>query len=288
MLMAITTTMVKQSFKKPEHAEGTWDEEAGEQYNKMMLSLGSRWLTILATCPAPDRDIFMPRLREYVRKLYAKGKHADEFNAGFGVLYKLLHIGVEGREISVIKSACNLLMSILGRKEKLIKLPASDPNRRQKYFEVRFRDSYMIPYLRWVITVHPCTDEEVMKTAGALLAKTSFDHAPSLETFRALAHGTLDIGAVRVVKARLSSEFTFSGKGSQRQRELQDMAKVLKHIAGEGSEPPTGDLCCASLYKYADEVEMKVFLALLPSGPPPAPSTNMYDAIKKRKRKRNQ
>jgi len=290
MLMAITTTMVKQSFKKPEHAEGTWDEEAnGEQYKKMMLSLGSRWLTILATCPASDRHLFMPRLREYLRKLYVKAKHADEFKAGFGVLYELLHIGVGGKERSVTRSACNLLKSIHRRKEHHINLPASDPNRRQKYFEVRFKDSFMIPYLRWVITDYPCTDEGLMKTARALLAKTSFIQEPSLETFRALAHGTLDIGAVRVVKARLSSEFTFSGKGSQRRRELEDMAKVLKHIAGEGSEPPTGeDLCCASLYKYAEEVEMKVFLAVLPSGPPPAPSTNMYDGVKSRKRKRTQ
>jgi hypothetical protein len=285
MLMAITTTMVKQSFKKPEHAEGTWGEEAnGEQYKKMMLSLGSRWLTILATCPASDRHLFMPRLREYLRKLYVKAKHADEFKAGFGVLYELLHVGVGGKERSVTRSACNLLYSIHCRKK-------DDSNlQREKYFVVKLKDSFMIPFLRWVITDYPCSDQGLMKTARMLLATNSLNQEPSVEAVCAFTNEGGDLHEALLFMERRLSHENFSGKGSQRRRELEDMAKVLKHIAGEGSEPPTGeDLCCASLLAYAKEVKEKLPSApSAPSAPPPAPSTNMYDGVKSRKRKRTQ
>tara|TARA_B110000008_G_C16692715_1_gene453364 strand:+ start:104 stop:457 length:354 start_codon:yes stop_codon:yes gene_type:complete len=116
----------------------------------------------------------------------------------------------------------------------------------------------MIPYLRWVITDYPCTDEptdertdKLMETARRLLATTCFVHEPSVEAVHALAHegGNLP-EALKSLETRRSAEHTFSTATGKKRKQLEAIRQ-----------------CSSILLAYLNP-------------------TNMYDAIKKRKRKR--
>jgi hypothetical protein len=126
VLDALTTTMV---FNKTTHNRDY------DLYDRIMLSLGSRWLTFLAKRPDLTEAI-----RARVTYLYSKVV-SHSFHRGFSVLRDLTLTREETNRPCILKAVRSLRKSIQRRKAAHIN------STKEKRQEVELKDSIMIPYL---------------------------------------------------------------------------------------------------------------------------------------------
>lgn len=133
---------------------------------RIMLSLGSRWLTFLA-----KRTDLTEAIRARVTYLYNEAFSRD-FHRGFSMLRDLTLTREETNKPRILKAVHDLLVSIL--KRKVATLIWTDGNAKEKLQNVTFKDSIMIPYL-----------EDLAKSLGGahVTTKARFYHEPTQETF---------------------------------------------------------------------------------------------------------
>lgn len=86
LLDALTETVVKRTYRKPEHSSGAvWDSAAGRIYDRMCLSVGSRWITFafMATFAQPE---IVDQFHERFEAFAAMAKERYNFDRGFKVV----------------------------------------------------------------------------------------------------------------------------------------------------------------------------------------------------------
>ena len=234
-LDALTEVMVTRSWRPPQHAspDSVWDEKAEKMYDRMMLSLGSRWLTCYAKCDLEQ----LPRLAEIIRnrmlKLSSQAKETYNFNRGFSVLRDLASTGVKGDEIRVTKAVCNLYKSILRRIVHHVNLSVSDVNARSKYTEVRLKDGIMLPFLAALIDRNPCPDEKFVTHAKILRCQGDFYYNLTVEAWDQLTAVTETkelLSPIRFLAKTVAAPYTYSTTAKVKREQLEKHVRLLTHI----------------------------------------------------------
>lgn len=236
-LDALTEVMVKRSWRPPQHAssDSVWDQSAEKMLDRIMLSLGSRWLTCYAKCDVKQ----LPRLAEIIRnrmlKLSSQAKEAYIFNRGFSVLRDLASTGVKGDEIRVTKAVCNLYKSILRRRVHHVNLSASDVNAGSKYHEVRLKDGIMLPFLGVLIDRNPCPDEKFVMHAKTLKCQGYFYHSLTVEAWDQLTATVTEtkelLSSFRFLAKTVAAPYTYSTRGKLYCEQLTKHVRLLAHIS---------------------------------------------------------
>lgn len=254
VLLAMTTVIVKTSF------HGVADDFVVEAHHRMIRCLGSRWLTILASCPKDELLTFVPLLRQQVEKFYSSAN--ENIDNGFGVIRGLSKIMIAGEEVNTMRMSCCLLMTLVRRLTEracVLRSPLRGRDRRHdKYCQFVLNDSVLISFIEAVVVDYPCDDALVverkdgsrmymMSTIRLHLARAKFYHEPSIDhwnlfVMRAPPPAEL-LSATQFLHLRLSADYSFSRVPLTRIRELTRFSALLQHIGGEGTpDPPTGRL----------------------------------------------
>ena len=239
-LDALTEVMVTRSWRPPQNvsSDSVWDkEEAEKMYDRMMLSLGSRWLTCYAKCDLEQ----LPRLAEIIRnrmlKLSSQAKETYNFNRGFSVLRDLASTGVKGDETRVTKAVCNLYKSILRRIVHHVNLKPSELNARSKYTEVRLKDGIMLPFLAVLIDRNPCPDEKFVMHAKILRCQGDFYYNLTVEAWdqwTAVVTETKELlSSIRFLAKTVAAPYTYSTTAKGKREELEKYVRLLAHIIRE-------------------------------------------------------
>ena len=235
-LDALTDVMVTRSWRPPQNAsaDSVWDKTAEKMYDRMMLSLGSRWLTCYAKCDLKQ----LPRLAETIRKrmlkLSSQAKETHNFNRGFSVLRDLASTGVNGDEIRVTKAVCNLYKSILRRIVHHVNLEHSDPTARSKYHEVRLKDGIMLPFLAVLIDRNPCPDEKFVTHAKILRCQGDFYYNLTVEAWDQLTATVTEtkelLSSIRFLAKTVAAPFTYKTTAKGKREQLEKYVRLLTHI----------------------------------------------------------
>ena len=93
--------MVNRSWRPPQHAspDSVWDPNAEKMLDRIMLSLGSRWLTCYAKCDVAMLPQLADKIKQRMTKLAGQAKEPLVFNRGFSVLRDLVLTGVRGKRL---------------------------------------------------------------------------------------------------------------------------------------------------------------------------------------------
>lgn len=150
ILDAMTEIMISRTWRAPTHSnpEDEWDSSAENNYRRMMLSIGSRWLTCFALCHEENRLDLSKAIQRRVLHLKTLAKEPAMFNKGFSVILSLSKHGQYTQDAveEVLRACSNLYRSVLRRKKQHLGLPNTGSNR-AKWHEVVLKDSFMIPCL---------------------------------------------------------------------------------------------------------------------------------------------
>ena len=220
-LDALTEVMIARTWRPPKFTSqnSVWDPDAEKLLDRIMLSLGSRWLTCFAKCDSANISELAAAVVERTAKLASVAKEVKLFDRGFSVLVDLSKTGLPGEELRVVKAVCNLYRSILKRRMHHVNLSATDTSAGPKYHEVRMKDSIMLPFLASLVDKaqeHLMeTGRDTLKQAINLKALSSFYHHLTPETWDVLfAPNKLLGGTVVVSKDEIESAFKYVVKMS--------------------------------------------------------------------------
>ena len=238
-LDALTEVMVKRSWRPPQHVspDSVWDQkEAEKRFDRMMLSLGSRWLTCYAKCDLEQLPTLAEAIRNRMLKLSSQAKETNIFNRGFAVLRDLASTGVKGDELRLTKAVCNLYKSILRRKVHHVNLDASDVHARSKYNEVWLKDGIMLPFLAVLVDRNPCPDERFVKHAKTLKCQGDFYHhltAEAWDQLKATVETKELLSSLRFLAKTVAAPYTYSTRAKLVREKLEKYVRLLAHIISE-------------------------------------------------------
>ena len=235
---ALTEVMVTRSWRPPEHVDNhhiwecKWDQNAERMYDRIMLSLGSRWLTCYAKCDVQ----MLPRVTEIIRgrmtKLASQAKEKFNFDRGFQVLRDLVG---EDRK-ATLKAVCNLYKSIIRRKEHHLNLYYTDKSEKrseldfkQKSASVNRKDSVMLPLLSLLTVKKTAFAQLPIKLlraqANAYHCFTKEKWQPFVDQLDAKSHDCIS-PVIRNMHWAVHANYMYSTKEKVKQKRLADYIEV--------------------------------------------------------------
>ena len=140
LLDALTETVVKRTYRKPEHSSGAvWDSNAGRIYDRMCLSVGSRWITFafMATYAQPE---IVDQFHERFEAFAAMAKERYNFDRAFNVVREMFKYGGS----NFIQPSSPLLKSVQRRWVLHATTFEDNHQSREKLEEVMLKDKILL------------------------------------------------------------------------------------------------------------------------------------------------
>ena len=243
---AMTEVMVTRSWRPPKHAssESEWDADAEKTCSRIMLSLGSRWLTCYAKCNVKNRLLLSTAIQKRMIHLKSLAKETELFKSGFSVIMSLSRHGENEPDAAkeVLKSCSNLYRSILRRRLHHVKLSNSDRHAGTKYHEVYLKDSIMLPFLQAVKDQNTpyCKESSIVMRCHGLSSKCAFYHDPSIDNWKGMFENNRnkqiltpeDVkDSFTYIQLSLSAKYSFSTRRKQKFEKVAKFTMCYFHIA---------------------------------------------------------
>ena len=246
ILDAMTEVMVARTWRPPKHAstESEWDPAAEKTSSRIMLSLGSRWLTCYAKCSEEHRFELSKAIQTRILHLKMLAKESTIFNSGFSVILSLSRHGQNTSSAAkdVLKACSNLYRSILRRRLHHVKLPDSDKNAGPKYHEVCMKDSIMLPFLKSIKdhNIEYCDETSITKRCEGLSSKCKFYHEPCIDNWKNMFENNTDQqiltqddvnDSFNFIKLSLDAKYSFSTRRKIKFKKIVNYTLCYFHIA---------------------------------------------------------
>ena len=246
VLDAITEIMIGRTFKLPEgskYESMDSDRSPDKLMDRILLALGSRWLTMIASCPIHLHVPMSKCVRERMQYFKRTAKELVLFERGFSIVVNISKIGLRGEEGAVVDAACNLYRSITRRRAvhaNLHRLQATDTTNRAKYHDVCALDDIMIPFLSRVTT--GMRDETMIDVK----IWCDFYYRPSQKTWGILCkhtrkHTQSKLSLIPAFKYMLNvckADYIYSTRAVKRSNELMANIEFLMHMSKDMLNDP--------------------------------------------------
>ena len=188
VLDAMTEIIIARTWKLPEGSkyESTDPDQSPENLmDRILLSLGSRWITMTAACPIHMRFLVLKCVRERLGYFQRITKDNKSFGRTFSFLVDISKFGVSGEEHTVVMAVATLYKSI--NKRQAHALLSDLTCRRVKYHDVYTKDDILLPFAASIISHLAPTinqmEEDKKSSLLALQKRCDFYHRPSRETW---------------------------------------------------------------------------------------------------------